>query len=93
MGPSFGAEGGATGGAAQVTPAADIKLHLTGDFHAITAANNLLAALIDKHIYRGNKLDLDPARHLAPRDGYERPCAATRQLAGRATARFVKHAR
>jgi formate--tetrahydrofolate ligase len=63
MGPCFGVKGGATGGgAAQVAPAADINLHLTGDFHAITAANNLLAALIDNHIYWGNELGLDPAR-------------------------------
>ena len=63
MGPCFGVKGGATGGgAAQVAPAADINLHLTGDFHAITAANNLLAALIDNHIYWGNELGLDPAQ-------------------------------
>jgi len=63
MGPCFGVKGGATGGgAAQVAPAADINLHLTGDFHAVTAANNLLAALIDNHIYWGNELGLDPAR-------------------------------
>jgi formate--tetrahydrofolate ligase len=63
MGPCFGVKGGATGGgAAQVAPAADINLHLTGDFHAITAANNLLAALIDNHIYWGNPLGLDPAQ-------------------------------
>jgi len=62
MGPCFGQKGGATGGgAAQVAPAAEINLHLTGDFHAITAANNLLAALIDNHIYWGNELKLDPA--------------------------------
>ena len=61
MGPCFGVKGGATGGgASQVAPAADINLHLTGDFHAITAANNLLAALIDNHIYWGNELGLDP---------------------------------
>ena len=61
MGPCFGQKGGATGGgASQVAPAADINLHLTGDFHAITAANNLLAALIDNHIYWGNELGLDP---------------------------------
>jgi formate--tetrahydrofolate ligase len=63
MGPCFGVKGGATGGgAAQVAPAADINLHLTGDFHAITAANNLLAALIDNHIYWGNELGLDLER-------------------------------
>jgi formate--tetrahydrofolate ligase len=63
MGPCFGMKGGATGGgAAQVAPSDDINLHFTGDFHAITAANNLLAALIDNHIYWGNALGLDPSR-------------------------------
>ena len=63
MGPCFGMKGGATGGgAAQVAPSDEINLHFTGDFHAITAANNLLAALIDNHIYWGNPLGLDPAR-------------------------------
>ena len=63
LGPCFGMKGGATGGgAAQVAPADEINLHFTGDFHAITAANNLLAALIDNHIYWGNALGLDPAR-------------------------------
>jgi formate--tetrahydrofolate ligase len=63
MGPCFGMKGGATGGgAAQVEPSDEINLHFTGDFHAITAANNLLAALIDNHIYWGNPLQLDPAK-------------------------------
>jgi formate--tetrahydrofolate ligase len=63
LGPCFGMKGGATGGgAAQVAPADEINLQFTGDFHAITAANNLLAALIDNHIYWGNGLGLDPAR-------------------------------
>src|SRR5277367_2938184 len=63
LGPCFGMKGGATGGGkAQVAPADEINLHFTGDFHAITAANNLLAALIDNHIYWGNALGLDPAR-------------------------------
>jgi formate--tetrahydrofolate ligase len=63
LGPCFGQKGGATGGGhAQVAPMDEINLHLTGDFHAITAANNLLAALIDNHIYWGNKLGIDPAR-------------------------------
>ncbi|MEI9888279.1 MAG: formate--tetrahydrofolate ligase [Rhizomicrobium sp.] len=63
LGPCFGQKGGATGGGhAQVAPMDEINLHLTGDFHAITAANNLLAALIDNHIYWGNKLGLDPTR-------------------------------
>ena len=63
LGPVFGQKGGATGGGyAQVAPMDEINLHLTGDFHAITAANNLLAALIDNHIYWGNKLGIDPQR-------------------------------
>ncbi|HEX4302214.1 MAG TPA: formate--tetrahydrofolate ligase [Rhizomicrobium sp.] len=63
LGPCFGQKGGATGGGhAQVAPMDEINLHLTGDFHAITAANNLLAALVDNHIYWGNKLGIDPSR-------------------------------
>src|SRR6202042_2230382 len=63
LGPCFGMKGGATGGgAAQGAPAAQINLPFTGDFPATTAANNLLAALIDNHIYWGNPLALDPAR-------------------------------
>ena len=60
LGPVFGMKGGATGGGyAQVAPMEDINLHFTGDFHAIGAANNLLAALIDNHIYQGNALGID----------------------------------
>lgn len=60
LGPVFGVKGGAAGGGyAQVVPMEDINLHFTGDFHAITAANNLLAALLDNHIYQGNELKLD----------------------------------
>ncbi|HUB84169.1 MAG TPA: formate--tetrahydrofolate ligase, partial [Rhizomicrobium sp.] len=63
MGPCFGMKGGATGGGrAQVAPMDEINLHLTGDFHAITAANNLLAALIDNQIYWGNPLGIDPSK-------------------------------
>jgi formate--tetrahydrofolate ligase len=63
LGPCFGVKGGAAGGGyAQVVPMEDINLHFTGDFHAIGAANNLLAALIDNHIYWGNTLHLDPRR-------------------------------
>jgi formate--tetrahydrofolate ligase len=63
LGPVFGRKGGATGGGhAQVVPMDEINLHFTGDFHAITAANNLLAAMIDNHIYWGNALDIDPRR-------------------------------
>ena len=63
LGPCFGVKGGATGGGrAQVAPMDEINLHFTGDFHAITAANNLLAALLDNHIYWGNALEIDPRR-------------------------------
>ena len=63
LGPSFGMKGGAAGGGyAQVVPMENINLHFTGDFHAITSANNLLASLIDNHIYWGNKLDIDTRR-------------------------------
>ena len=63
LGPCFGVKGGATGGGyAQVVPMTDINLHFTGDFHAITAANNLLAALVDNHLYWGNALGIDPRR-------------------------------
>ena len=61
IGPVFGVKGGAAGGGyAQVLPMEDINLHFTGDFHAIGAANNLLAALLDNHIYQGNELNIDP---------------------------------
>ena len=63
LGPVFGIKGGAAGGGyAQVLPMEDINLHFTGDFHAIGAANNLLAALLDNHIYQGNTLNIDPKR-------------------------------
>jgi formate--tetrahydrofolate ligase len=63
LGPCFGMKGGAAGGGyAQVVPMEDINLHFTGDFHAITAANNLLAALVDNHLQQGNALGLDPRR-------------------------------
>lgn len=63
LGPVFGVKGGAAGGGyAQVVPMEDINLHFTGDFHAIGAANNLLAAMIDNHIYQGNALRIDPQR-------------------------------
>ncbi|MFL5097025.1 MAG: formate--tetrahydrofolate ligase [Xanthobacteraceae bacterium] len=63
LGPSFGMKGGAAGGGyAQVVPMEDINLHFTGDFHAITSANNLLAAMIDNHIYWGNALGVDSRR-------------------------------
>ena len=63
LGPVFGIKGGAAGGGyAQVVPMEDINLHFTGDFHAIGAANNLLAAMIDNHIHQGNELSIDPRR-------------------------------
>ena len=63
LGPVFGVKGGAAGGGyAQVVPMEDINLHFTGDFHAIGAANNLLAAMIDNHIYQGNELNIDPRK-------------------------------
>ena len=63
LGPVFGIKGGAAGGGyAQVVPMEDINLHFTGDFHAIGAANNLLAAMLDNHIYQGNALGIDPRR-------------------------------
>ncbi len=63
LGPVFGIKGGAAGGGyAQVVPMEDINLHFTGDFHAIGAANNLLAAMLDNHIYQGNALNIDPSK-------------------------------
>ena len=69
MGPVFGMKGGAAGGGySQVVPMTDINLHFTGDFAAIAAANNLLAALIDNHVHHGNELDIDVrTRHLEAR--------------------------
>ena len=63
LGPSFGIKGGAAGGGySQVVPMEDINLHFTGDFHAITTAHNLIAALLDNHIHQGNELNIDPRR-------------------------------
>jgi formate--tetrahydrofolate ligase len=63
LGPVFGVKGGAAGGGyAQVVPMEDINLHFTGDMHAVGAANNLLAAMIDNHIYQGNKLGINPTQ-------------------------------
>ncbi len=63
LGPTFGVKGGAAGGGyAQVVPMEDINLHFTGDMHAITAANNLLCAMVDNHIHQGNPLGIDPKR-------------------------------
>ena len=80
LGPCFGVKGGATGGGyAQVVPMEEINLHFTGDFHAVTAANNLLAALIDNHLYWGNALGLDP-RRITWRRGLDMNDRALRQL-------------
>ncbi len=65
LGPCLGMKGGATGGGySQIIPSDRINLHFTGDFHAITSANNLIAAVIDNHIYHGNRLNIDPRRVL-----------------------------
>ena len=85
LGPSFGMKGGAAGGGyAQVVPMEDINLHFTGDFHAITSANNLLAAMIDNHIYWGNALGIDQRRVAWRRVArHERPGAALDRLVAR----------
>lgn len=68
LGPVFGIKGGATGGGkVTVEPHEEINLHFTGDMHALTAANNLIAAVIDNHIFQGNELDIDPERIVFPR--------------------------
>jgi len=82
LGPCFGVKGGATGGGhAQVVPMEDINLHFTGDFHAITAANNLLAAMLDNHIYWGNSLGID-ARRISWRRALDMNDRALRSIAG-----------
>ena len=68
LGPVFGTKGGAAGGGrSQVLPMEDINLHFTGDIHAVTAANNLIAAVLDAHVFHGDELDIDPTRVLFPR--------------------------
>ena len=80
LGPCFGMKGGAAGGGyAQVVPMEDINLHFTGDFHAITSAHNLLAAMIDNHIYWGNALGID-ARRVAWRRVLDMNDRALRQI-------------
>ena len=80
LGPSFGMKGGAAGGGyAQVVPMEDINLHFTGDFHAIGAANNLLAAMVDNHIYWGNELGID-SRRVTWRRGLDMNDRALRQI-------------
>ena len=78
LGPVFGIKGGAAGGGyAQVVPMEDMNLHFTGDIHAIGAANNLLAAMLDAHVLHGNELGIDPLSiSLAPLHGHQRPRAA-----------------
>src|SRR3546814_18396373 len=83
LGPCFGMKGGAAGGGyAQVVPMEDIHLHFTGDFHAITSAHHLLAALLDNQIHWGNKLDIDPlqlcsasCRYITGTEGQLTQCA------------------
>src|SRR5918996_203934 len=80
LGPCFGVKGGAAGGGyAQVIPMEDINLHFTGDFHAITSAHNLLAAMLDNHIYWGNEQDID-IRRLAWRRVLDMNDRALRQI-------------
>ncbi|HLE45446.1 MAG TPA: formate--tetrahydrofolate ligase [Thermoplasmata archaeon] len=68
LGPVFGTKGGAAGGGhSQVLPMEDINLHFTGDIHAVTAANNLIAAILDAHVFHGNELDIDETRVMFPR--------------------------
>src|ERR1700744_565011 len=80
LGPSFGMKGGAAGGGyAQVVPMEDINLHFTGDFHAIGAANNLLAAMVDNHVYWANELGIDQ-RRVTWRRGLDMNDRALRQI-------------
>ena len=80
LGPCFGIKGGAAGGGyAQVVPMEDLNLHFTGDFHAITTANNLLAALLDNHIQQGNTLGIDPRQILWKRCLDMNHCSGTRR--------------
>ena len=82
LGPCFGVKGGAAGGGhAQVVPMEDINLHFTGDFHAITSAHNLLAAMLDNHIYWGNSLGID-ARRISFRRALDMNDRALRQITG-----------
>lgn len=82
LGPSFGMKGGAAGGGhAQVIPMEEINLHFTGDFHAITSAHNLLAAMIDNHVYWGNALDID-VRRITWRRAMDMNDRSLRQMVG-----------
>ena len=96
LGPCFGMKGGAAGGGyAQVVPMEDINLHFTGDFHAIGAANNLLAAMIDNHVYWGNALDIDTRRVTWRRavDMNDRALRSDRHLARRRRQRLPARGR
>ncbi len=96
LGPCFGVKGGAAGGGySQVVPMDEINLHFTGDLHAVAAANNLLAAMIDNHIYWGNEPVVDPRRvSLAALPRHERPRAAPgRLVAGRRRQRLPARGR
>jgi formate--tetrahydrofolate ligase len=80
MGPTFGIKGGAAGGGySQVIPMELLNLHLTGDFHAVTAAHNLLAAMVDNHLHHGNELglDLDASRGAACSTSTTARCATS----------------
>ena len=85
MGPVFGIKGGGNGGGyAQVVPMEEINLHLNGDFHAVTAAHNLLAAALDASIFNGNALDIDPQTVTWPRTPTSTTATAGRRLGGKA---------
>ena len=95
LGPCFGMKGGAAGGGyAQVVPMEQINLHFTGDFHAITSAHNLLAAMIDNHVYWGNELGIDTRRIAWRRVArHERPGAALDRLRRSAASPTASRAR
>ena len=89
MGPTFGIKGGAAGGGySQAVPMEMFNLHLTGDMHAVTAAHNMLSAMVDNHLYKGNEFEPRPSQHhLAARARRERPVAPQHrhQASGRRT--------
>ena len=95
MGPTFGIKGGAAGGGySQVIPMELLNLHLTGDFHAVTAANNLLAAMLDNHLHQGNELGIDLAQHhVAAGARRQRPGAAQHRHRARRAGRTASCAR
>ena len=95
LGPVFGIKGGAAGGGyAQVVPMEDLNLHFTGDIHAIGAANNLLAAMLEAHLLHGNALGIDPLSiSLAALHGHERPRAARHRRRPRRPRERLRRAR